>query len=50
MMTRSIYRFRGARPEIMLGFTKDYPKSKTILLDINYRCTQQIVEGALQGH
>ena len=45
---QSIYRFRGARPEIMLGFTKDYPKSKTILLDINYRCTQQIVEGALQ--
>ena len=45
---QSIYRFRGARPEIMLGFTTDYPKSKTILLDINYRCTQQIVEGALQ--
>ena len=22
---QSIYRFRGARPEIMLGFTKDYP-------------------------
>ena len=45
---QSIYRFRGARPEIMLGFTKDYPKAKTILLDINYRCTQEIVEGALR--
>ena len=22
---QSIYRFRGARPEIMLGFEKDYP-------------------------
>lgn len=22
---QSVYRFRGAKPEIMLGFTKDYP-------------------------
>ena len=25
---QSIYRFRGAKPEIMLGFAKDYPKVK----------------------
>lgn len=43
---QSIYRFRGARPEIMLGFEKDYPDSETILLDMNYRCTGAIVEGS----
>ena len=45
---QSIYRFRGARPEIMLGFTKDYPDAKTIVLDVNYRCSQSIVESALR--
>lgn len=45
---QSIYRFRGARPEIMLNFTKDYPDAKTILLDTNYRSTSTIVEGALR--
>ncbi len=45
---QSIYRFRGAKPEIMLGFTKDYPQARTIILDINYRCTQEIVESALR--
>ena len=45
---QSIYRFRGAKPEIMLGFTKDYPAAKTIVLDVNYRCTQEIVSGALR--
>ena len=34
---QSIYRFRGARPDIMLGFKKDYPDTKEILLDVNYR-------------
>ena len=43
---QSIYRFRGAKPEIMLGFTKDYPQAKTIILDVNYRCTQEIVESS----
>ena len=28
---QSIYGFRGARPEIMLGFKNDYPNSETIL-------------------
>ena len=26
---QSIYRFRGAKPEIMLGFPKDYENTKT---------------------
>ncbi len=43
---QSIYRFRGAKPEIMLGFTKDYPQAKQTLLGINYRSTTQIVEAA----
>ncbi len=43
---QSIYRFRGARPEIMLGFTKDYPSAKKIILHLNYRCSQEIVESA----
>ena len=43
---QSIYRFRGARPDIMLGFKKDYPDTKEILLDVDYRSTKAIVNGA----
>lgn len=43
---QSIYRFRGANPEIMLGFERDYRDAKKVLLDINYRSTRNIVEGA----
>ena len=43
---QSIYRFRGARPEIMLGFEQDYPGAARILLDQNYRSTRQIVQAA----
>ncbi len=43
---QSIYKFRGAKPEIMLGFEKDYPNAKKVLLDINYRSTKAIVNGA----
>ncbi|MGI6054973.1 MAG: ATP-dependent helicase [Clostridium sp.] len=45
---QSIYRFRGARPEIMLGFERDYPRARRVLLDVNYRCTQEIVTPALR--
>ena len=45
---QSIYRFRGAKPEIMLGFEKDYPGAKRILLDTNYRSRKQIVESAIK--
>ncbi|MCD7980993.1 MAG: ATP-dependent helicase [Clostridiales bacterium] len=40
---QSIYRFRGAKPEIMLNFEKDYPDTKRILLDTNYRSGSGIV-------
>ena len=43
---QSIYRFRGARPEIMLGFSKDYPNAKSIILDVNYRSTKSVVSAA----
>lgn len=43
---QSIYRFRGAKPEIMLGFQQDYPQAKQTLLGINYRSTANIVETA----
>lgn len=43
---QSIYRFRGAKPEIMLGFEKDYPTAKRTLLGINYRSSSSIVDAA----
>ncbi|MEY8338305.1 ATP-dependent helicase [Lachnospiraceae bacterium 62-35] len=43
---QSIYRFRGAKPEIMLGFERDYPSARRVLLNINYRSTRNIVKAA----
>ncbi len=45
---QSIYRFRGSRPELMLGFGKVYPDAKQILLDINYRSDGFIVADSLK--
>ncbi|KIR02114.1 putative ATP-dependent DNA helicase YjcD [Lachnospiraceae bacterium TWA4] len=45
---QAIYRFRGAKPEIMLGFENDYPTTKKVLLDINYRCDGHIVDASLK--
>lgn len=44
---QSIYRFRGAKPEIMLRFGDDFPQAKTVLLDTNYRSQENIVTHAL---
>lgn len=44
---QSIYRFRGAKPEIMLNFTKDYPDAAQVLLNYNYRSQKEIVTTAL---
>ncbi len=41
---QSIYRFRGAKPEIMLNFPKDYPDARQVNLDMNYRSTGEIVK------
>lgn len=49
---QSIYQFRGARPEIMLNFPKDYPGAEQVLLNYNYRSQEEIVKaaGRLIGH
>ncbi len=44
---QSIYRFRGSRPEIMLGFPKDYPGAQVTQLRENYRSTDAIVAASL---
>lgn len=43
---QSIYRFRQARPEIMLNFEKDYADAKRIVLNYNYRSDGNIVAAA----
>lgn len=43
---QSIYRFRGARPEIMLGFERDFSNVSKVFLDINFRSTTQIVDAS----
>ena len=43
---QSIYRFRGAKPEIMLNFQKDFPTAGRVLLNDNFRSTRQIVNAA----
>lgn len=45
---QSIYRFRGAKPELMLGFEKAYPRAGRVLLDVNYRSCAPIVEASLK--
>lgn len=45
---QSIYRFRGAKPELMLGFEKSYPEAKRVLLDVNYRSPREVVEASLR--
>ena len=43
---QSIYAFRGARPEIMLGFRQAYPQAGIVELTQNYRSTPEIVTAA----
>ncbi|MEY3567752.1 MAG: hypothetical protein RL587_191 [Actinomycetota bacterium] len=43
---QSIYAFRGATIRNIVDFEKDYPKSTTILLEQNYRSTQNILSAA----
>lgn len=49
---QAIYGFRGADVRLMFQFKKDYPETKQILLDVNYRSTVNIVRNALKviGH
>lgn len=43
---QSIYGFRGARPDIMLAFPKQFSDVRKIVLGTNYRCSSQILKAA----
>lgn len=43
---QSIYAFRGAKPEIMLNFKKDYSEAKEIYMSTNYRSDKEIISHA----
>ncbi|MCM1105640.1 MAG: ATP-dependent helicase [Blautia sp.] len=43
---QSIYRFRGSRPELMLGFSRDYPGAGQVTLETNYRSKPELVAAA----
>ena len=45
---QAIYGFRGADSELMLGFGKDFPDAKQILLGMNDRSTANIVQNSLK--
>ncbi len=43
---QSVYRFRGARPEFLLRFPKDYENTQRIILNVNYRSTDRIIKAS----
>ncbi len=44
--SQAIYGFRGADFRNILNFEKDYPEAKIVILDQNYRSTQNILDTA----
>lgn len=43
---QSIYGFRAAYPQALLNYQSDYPNAKILLMEKNYRSTQDIVAAA----
>ncbi len=43
---QAIYRFRGARPEIMLNFPREFPGAARYLLAVNYRSSDKILKAS----
>lgn len=44
---QAIYGFRGSVPRLMFDFKKDFPDCKEILLNINYRCPEEVLQMSL---
>ncbi len=45
---QTIYEWRGARPEVLVDFDKEFPTCNSIILNQNYRSTPQILNIANQ--
>lgn len=43
---QSLYSWRGARPDLILSFSKYYPNAKTIVLETNYRSREPIIQAS----
>lgn len=43
---QTIYTWRGAQVDIIMNFEKDFPDSRTVVLNENYRSTQPILNAA----
>ncbi|MBM7614913.1 ATP-dependent helicase [Alkaliphilus hydrothermalis] len=43
---QSIYSFRGANPQFILEFDKIYPKAEKVIINVNYRCQQKVIDVA----